>query len=177
MVMFMSNIMLNIVFDDNTCSGYIRRDTYGEELVEKWFGNLVANNIVLHILEIAYLLLQRKANVITGDKTIDSLDDLVKEKYKCFEKFFWPMLVVYKDLRDRGRRVKVLENMRLIMKDKSGDLKLVIILEEKMMISPEFLIRLVSEARKNNLSVIIAVVSLQGDLTYYEINSIEPSVT
>ncbi|MEM1627961.1 MAG: endonuclease [Desulfurococcaceae archaeon] len=173
----MSNDMVSVVFINNTCSGYARRDNRVEELLERWFGTPVADGVVLNMLEIAYLLLQKRVRVVMGDKVIDSLDDLVKEKHECLEKFFWPMLAVYKDLRDRGRRVRVLGDMRLIVKDKTGDLKLVIVLEEKMMISPDLLINLVSEAMKNNLSIILAIVSLQGDLTYYEINSITPLVT
>jgi tRNA-intron endonuclease len=79
------------------------------------------------------------------------------------------MLSVYKDLRDRGRRVRILEPMKFLVKDKSGHLRLVLILEEKNPVNINMLEQLVEEARRNNMLATLAIVSLQGELTYYEV--------
>ena len=165
-----------IIFDNNSCRGYVEGDL-SRELVERWFGKYEDNRLVLDLVEIAYLLLTERALVVTSNNKFDKLSDLVHAHGECFKSFFWPMLTVFKDLRERGRRVRVLEPLKFLVKDKSGRLRLVLILEEKSPVSIETIARFVEESRRNNLLATLAIVSLQGELTYYEVIQADLRVT
>jgi len=157
-----------IIFDSKSCRGYAEEST-AVELAERWFGKYEGSRLLLDLVEIAYLLLSGHTKVIVENKTVSKLDDLVSTHSECFKSFFWPMLSVFKDLRDRGRRVKILEPMKFLVKDKTGRLRLVFILEEKNPVSINILEQLVEDARRNNMLATLAIVSLQGELTYYEV--------
>jgi tRNA-intron endonuclease len=157
-----------VVFDTTKCKGYVTGNA-AEELVERWFGKYEDNRLSLDLVEVSYLLLSGYAQVVANDRAITTLEELASVYGECFKSFFWPMLSVYKDLRDRGRRVRILEPMKFLVKDKSGHLRLVFILEEKSPVSINILEQLVEEARRNNMLATLAIVSLQGELTYYEI--------
>jgi len=88
--------------------------------------------------------------------------------------FFWPKLIVYRDLRERGRRVRVLSDDKFIVKDKYGDLRYVVILEEGRLRNVSDILGHVETTTSNNLKLVYAIVSLQGDLTYYELTKISP---
>jgi hypothetical protein len=53
----------------------------------------------------------------------------------------------------------------------------VFILEEKSPINIDILEKLVEEARRNNMLATLAIVSLQGELTYYEVTQADLRVT
>lgn len=156
-------------FDEEACSGYLIRSSMVDELAEKWYGKYHGNKLLLSLVEIAYLLSQGKLLVKLGDKEIVTVEELVKERTNCFDKYFWPMLSVYKDLRDRGRRVRVLEPMKFLVKDKTGELRLVYVLEEKYSVDIDSLRKIAEDARRNDLEATIAIVSLHGELTYYDL--------
>jgi len=80
---------------------------------------------------------------------------------------------VYNDLRSRGRRVRVLEDGKFLVKHKDNTLRLLVVLEEKQLVSASHLLDLVRQAQRNGLIFIAAIVSLQGDLTYYELNVVD----
>lgn len=165
--------MRKLIVDFNTslCKGYVGKSIFTDELVERWFGRYHKNNLVLELIEIAYLISQGRVSVRIGDTVVESIEDLVKNASGCFDKSFWPMLSVYKDLRDRGRRVRVLGPMKFLAKDKTGSLRLIYVLEEKYEIPINTLHEVVSEARRNDLSATLAIVSLHGELTYYDLIS------
>ncbi|MEM0002249.1 MAG: endonuclease [Desulfurococcaceae archaeon] len=163
--------VLVVYFDESNCKGYAYRSSLTDELVERWFGKYYDNKLVLDLVEVAYLLSQEKVVVRTDRESINSVEELVKRYGKCFDKFFWPMLSVFKDLRDRGRRVRVVETLKFLVKDKTGDLRVVYVLEEKMSLNINSLQNIVNEAVRNNLKATLAIVSLQGELTYYDITS------
>jgi len=156
-------------FDPRSCKGFLEKSPLADELAEKWFGKYFENRLELDLVEVAYLLLQGRAHIRYSNSFISDLDNLVSTYPQCFEKFFWPMLTVYKDLRDRGRRVKVIEAMKFLVRDKSGDLRLIQVLEEKTPLQTSRVFDLIDEARRNNLKVTLAIVSLHGELTYYEL--------
>jgi len=166
----------DIVFDASSCKGYVEGGAV-RELTERWFGKRENNKLYLDLVEIAYLLLSGRARVIESDRVISKLDDLVKAHSTCFKSFFWPMLSVFKDLRDRGRRIRIIEPLKFLVKDKSGHLRLVLILEEKNPVDISVLERFVEEARRNNMLATLAIVSLQGELTYYEVTQADLRVT
>lgn len=163
-----------VKFDSNTCKGYIDEPSLADELANKWFGKYYQNKLVLDLVEVAYLLSTGKIVVDDGlGRRIHDLNTLVSEHASCFEKFFWPMLTVLKDLRERGRKVRVIEPMKFLVKDKSGELRLIYILEEKSPIQVNYITEIISKALRNNLKATLAIVSLHGELTYYELSQAE----
>lgn len=159
--------LIELLFDHLTCSGVVKNPILIDELSQRWYGRREGDKLVLNLVETAYLLSTGKAMVRVGDRVVETLQDLVSIHGRCFDDKFWPMLSVFKDLRERGRRVRVIEPMKFLVKDKSGELRLVFILEEKYLVSTERLVEIVSEARRHNLKATFAIVSLQGELTYY----------
>lgn len=169
------NKLVLIEFDPSSCRGYVRESPYVEDLSNRWYGKKFQEGLILDLVEIAYLLSNGKLAVkdpSSGDVVRD-MNELVSRFSACFEKFFWPMLTVFKDLRDRGRRVRVVEPMKFLVKDKNGDLRLIYVLEERSPVSIDKILETIIEARRNNLKATIAVVSLYGELTYYEISQVE----
>ncbi|MEM2171056.1 MAG: endonuclease [Desulfurococcaceae archaeon] len=162
--------MTKIHFDSESCKGYLNRSPRADELAERWFGVYHNDRLVLNLVEVAYLLSTSKALVRLDDGSeVREVEELIKKRGSCFDKYFWPMLAVFKDLRERGRRTRVLDQCKFLVKDKTGDLRLIYVLEEKLNIDMQTLHNIVDEARRNNLKVTLAIVSLQGELTYYDI--------
>ncbi|OYT41067.1 MAG: endonuclease [Desulfurococcales archaeon ex4484_58] len=162
-----------VFFDKEKCRGYVASNEQANDLEKRWYGRREAGKLSLDIVELAYLLL-RKQLVIMDLKKIEDLNSFLNNYYFCLEEFFWPRLIVYKDLRDRGRRVKVLDQDKFIVKDKYGDLRLVVVLEEGSMRRITSISEHIDKAMDNNLKLVYAIVSLQGDLTYYEVTKIKP---
>ena len=156
-------------FDKNTCRGYVDDKRLIEQFEKKWYGVRDGERLVLDIVEIAYLLLKGKTMIVEDSNIIKSFDDFLKNYYSCLETFFWPRLIVYKDLRDRGRRVKIMDIDKFIVRDKYGDLRLVIVLEEGNTKEVSSIKQHIETALDHNLKLVYAIVSLQGDLTYYEV--------
>ncbi|MCY0868741.1 MAG: endonuclease [Desulfurococcus sp.] len=158
-----------VVFDTATCRGVVVDQPSIEALVEKWFGRRSEEGLILDLVEVSYLILEGRAVVETRRGVVlESLGSLMEEAPSCFKDFFWPQLLVYKDLRDRGRRVQILGQGRFLVRDKHGSLRIVRVLEEKREVSIQELMKEVEDARSNSLSLVLAIVSLQGDVTYYE---------
>ncbi len=162
----------DVFIDHDKCLGVLEDPNGIRDLYNRWFGRVEDNKLYLEIVEIAYLLLKSRIRIRDHGEVINSLELFMNKFYDCIKEFFWPKLVVYKDLRDRGRRVRVLKDNEFLVKDKYGDLRLVVVLEEGRNIDVDELTRWISKARDNNLIPVLAIVSLQGDLTYYEISSI-----
>lgn len=161
-------------FDQSKCVGIVRDENSINDLNKKWFGRIEGNALILDIVELAYLLLKNRIKIIVGEQEITTYDEFLEKNYNCLKQFFWPKLAVYKDLRDRGRRVRVIDDRKFLVKDKHGNLKLVIVLEEGSNRSADTIIHDIETAHSNSLELIYAIVSLQGDLTYYEVSKIEP---
>lgn len=168
------SLINDIEMDLNTCTAKVTDPAIVEEFDDKWFGRRENNTLVLNHVELAYLIIKRKVRVKIGGEEVNGLNEFITKADKCLDKFFWPTLLVYKDLRDRGRRVKVIGKDRFLVKDKHGDLKLVVVLEEGSLREVSSILNDVNTASDNNLGLVYAIVSLQGDLTYYEVSKIEP---
>ncbi|MGC9011351.1 endonuclease [Thermogladius sp.] len=159
--------------DKGSCTGIVE-DGNVQELEERWFGERSGDVLVLNVIELSYLLLTGKAVADVEGKTVRSLEDLMKTAVECFKDYSWSNLVVYKDLRDRGRRVRIVDKNTFMMKDKHGDIRLVLVLEEKSRLGVKDILEFAEKSTRNNVSPIVAVVSLQGEVTYYEVHKIEP---
>ncbi len=162
-----------IEFDPAICRGYCRNPVLAESFERRWFGRRENGLLYFTMEEIAFLLLKGYACVRVSGKTYSDLGELMDEYYSCFQRMFWPRLLVYNDLRGRGRRVRVVDNEKFLVKHKDNTLRLLVVMEEKQLIKASKLYDLVLQARKNGLYFVAAIVSLQGDLTYYEISSID----
>ena len=160
--------------DKGSCTGLVE-DGSAREFEEKWFGEKSGDKLFLNIIEISYLLLTGRIIVETDGRIISTLEDFMKSSLECFKEYSWSNLVVYKDLRDRGRKVRVLGKNVFMMKDKHGDIRLVLILEEKSPLGVKDIIEFAEKSMRNNITPIVAIVSLQGEITYYELARIEPS--
>ncbi len=163
-----------IVFDNNTCKGYVTSLDLMRELDKKWFGRIEESKLVLDVVEVAYLILKNKITIKVNDKKIESFNEFINTCYNCLKGFFWPNLIVYKDLRDRGRRVRVISDNKFLIRDKHGNLRIVIVLEEGSSRKASSIYDDILTANNNGLELVYAIVSLQGDLTYYEVSRIEP---
>lgn len=160
---------ITIYFDEKQCTGYTEKSREIDELVEKWYGRYHGDRYLLDLVELTYLLSMNKIILKHGSEYFENVEDLIGRWGRCFSSSFWPMLSVYRDLRDRGRKIRVLEQFKFLVKDKSGDLRLIYVLEEKLEIKIDRLRDIVNEALRNNIKATLAVVSLQGELTYYDI--------
>ena len=163
-----------ILFDNNTCKGYVTTPDLIKELDKKWFGRIEESKLVLDVVEVAYLILKNKVSITVDNKELQSFNDFINTCYNCLKGFFWPNLIVYKDLRDRGRRVRVISNNKFLIKDKHGNLRIVIVLEEGSFRKASSIYDDILTANNNGLELVYAIVSFQGDLTYYEVSRIEP---
>lgn len=162
-----------VVFSPEDCVGFIEDNRVAQELAGRWFGCVTDRGLALNTVEISYLLVENQALIESGEELLANIGELMRCAPQCFKDNFWPQLVVYKDLRDRGRRVKVVSPGVFLVKDKTGTLKLVYVLEEKTNITGDYLIQSIERGRSNNMPVVFAIVSLQGDLTYYEASKID----
>ena len=162
-----------IEFDPNKCIGICSDRAIADALDKRWFGRWDDDRLLLSIEELAYLLLKKQICVCVGNKIYEDLSMLMDDYYNCFQKMFWPRLLVYNDLRGRGRRIRVLEDGKFLVKHKDNTFRLLVVLEEKQLVNASQLLDLVRQAQRNGLIFIAAIVSLQGDLTYYELNVID----
>ncbi len=161
-----------IIFDTDTCKGLIKDNYY--DLSNKWFGRETKEGLELSIIETAYLLISERAKIVICDEEISGLEEFMEKAYNCLREFFWPSLLVYKDLRDRGRRIRVIQDGEFVIKDKHGALRMIKVLEEGHRITLDGIVSSIEKAVDNALSLVIAVVSLQGDITYYEVGRMDP---
>ncbi len=164
--------LYTIFFDKEKCRGHVF-DADARSLENRWYGTRLGNTLELALEEIVYLLLRGDAQVRDQNTIYKSFEELLRAHSTCFKKMFWARLVVYKDLRDRGRRVRPLGD-KFLVKHKDGSIRLVIVLQEKTPIETEKLSVWSRQALSNNLILVLAMVSFQGDLTYYEVSKIEP---
>ncbi len=96
-----------------------------------------------------------------------SLEELLKRMNK---RELWITFSVYLDLLKRGRRVEpgVADNELVLEKLRVK----VYVFEENSLVKPEMLIDIIEKASRQDYKVVIAVVDMYGDVTYYEVSKI-----
>ncbi len=119
----------------------------------------------IHPLQVAYLLHTSNAIVLDENDREMSLHEFVS---RFSNPSFWITFSTYVDLRKRGRRVEpgLLDN-ELVIEDRK--LK-IYVFEECVPIHIEKLMQLVDTSIRQGYKVVIAVVDMHGDVTYYEVD-------
>lgn len=153
----------------NTIIRYVNGKAYAAEvsrdLAEK-FGLVSGGEVPLPIL--LHLVYTDKAKVY-DDKGVDlGFEDLVKSirDSEAFSTF-----IVFHDLAKKGKNIRVGTSAReLVLPD--DNIK-VYVLDEDSYISAEDLYKLVDKTIKQDYRLVIAVVDLNGEITYYEVNKMD----
>ncbi len=149
---------------------------YSAELVEKGYGEVEGENLLLNLCEAAYLLDRGDLMVVdSGGKRI-SFEEIVTLGAKT-DPDFWVKLLVYSDLRSRGLQAKVISGSQPIIvvdrKTREGEKRyLVVCLEEGKRIGfreVEVFIRRALEARRE---LVTAIVDKEGNISYYKVDKV-----
>ncbi|UXD22141.1 hypothetical protein IPA_02075 [Ignicoccus pacificus DSM 13166] len=139
--------------------------------------------MVLHPLEVAYILFMGEGKAITEDgreldfneylglvlKTLEERCE--REGVGCvLSKLFWSMFTVYYDLRKRKRKVipEVRREGTLLEIRRNKWWAEYLVLEEGVEITIDELLSWVEDVRANDLNSIVAIVDRNGSVTYYE---------
>ncbi len=125
-----------------------------KSLLNRGFGVERGGKIVLHPVEVAYLACNPSYSVYEGGKKLE-LEDVFRWCFSNRENVL--LFFVYRDLRDRGRRVRIQGNR---------------IVEKKVYlpVSERDILRFSEFSLKSGLKPdILAVVDEEGDVTYYRL--------
>ncbi len=144
----------------------------------KLVGEIVENKVVLNLYEALYLVEKRVLEVLSGSKSLRK-DEIIEIGRKIDERFL-EKYCVYKDLKSRGYIVgaglkfgadfRVYEKGAKI-KDRNVHSKWIVwVFRQGDKIDLEFLASVVRVAHSTRKKVLLAVVDVEGDVTYYEID-------
>ena len=122
---------------------------------------------LLHPLIATYLVYSNIAKIV--DESGKELS--LKEVINMFsDRNFWITFSVFLDLRKRGKKVEPgIEPNELILESEKTK---VYVFEENALVKARDLVSLVGRSMKQNYRVLIAVVDMYGDVTYYEVNKL-----
>jgi len=145
------------------------------------FGEVKDEKIQYGLVEVAYLLEKKKADVVDGRNKELSFDDLVK-KAKKIEYNFWVRYMVFRDMRDRGYIVKTAlkfgADFRVYdrgVKPGEDHAKWILypVFEGEKFSWYEFSAknRVAHSTRKN---LLLGIVDVENDVTYYSIAWLKP---
>ncbi len=145
-------------------------------LASKLIGEIVENKVVFNLYEALYLLERGKLEIVHDGKTLTK-DDLIRIGVKRDERFL-EKYIVYKDLKSRGYIVgaglKFGSDFRVYEKganlsDRRTHSKWVVwVFRQGEKLPLEFLASVIRVAHSTRKKVLIAVVDIEGDVTYYE---------
>lgn len=144
--------------------------------VSKLIGEIIENKVVFNLYEALYLMEKGVLDVVFDGKTL-SKDDLLNAGIKNDERFL-EKYIVYKDLKSRGYIVgaglKFGADFRVYEKgakleDKNVHSKWIVwVFRQGDKLDLEFLASVIRVAHSTKKKVLIAVVDIEGDVTYYE---------
>ena len=158
----------------------VREKKVKDLLIPKGFGDKKDSDLILDLLETAYLLEKEKFEVMQDKKKV-TLEDILALSQKK-DKNFYNKLIVFKDLRERGFVVKTgfkfgfdlrvyprgkkpgEEHTQWVVKVTTQD-------EKTTMIEYSRMIRLSGNIKT---TLLIAVVDSENDVNYYETKRITP---
>lgn len=147
-------------------------------LLAESYGEDCGDHIVLHPFETIYLLMKGKAK-INDKQSRDAIRDIVSKAVQRDPNFV-NKLSAYLDLRERGFVVKILKNKRSIIFevfDRQADITLdesrcvIMVVQAEKSIGIEDLDTALSEAKKINKMLVLAIVDQDGDIVYYKVDS------
>ncbi len=121
-----------------------------------------------HPVYIAYYLYIGCAEVYDDKGTKLTLSELF-EKFSS-EKNLWIVFSVYSDLRRRGKKPEIGLDINELCLDECKTR--IYVFEENTLVKVETLNELIDKNIRQNSRVIIAIVDMYGDVTYYELNRI-----
>ncbi|EZQ03226.1 MULTISPECIES: hypothetical protein [Acidianus] len=107
-----------------------------------------------------------------GNITSQLIDKLIK--YYKTDKNIWDEIVVYFDLKNKGKRVRKSKMSKVLeILDSSGKVKsIVFIYMENQPIILDEIFKFLNMAKSLSLDVFLAIVDKYGDITYYSISSL-----
>ena len=148
----------------------------GEELEERGYGRREGGNLVLSLIEAAYLVDKGDLEVVSEDGAVLSFEELIRMA-AINDSSFWVKLLVYSDLRYRGLRARPLESafpaFLVEKKVREGEKRyLVLCLEEGARIGfkdVEAYLRRAMEARRE---LVFAIVDKEGNISYYRVEKV-----
>ncbi len=121
---------------------------------------------VLYLIYLGYeVILGRNNKPLDFNKVINLTND----------KELWVKFVVYYDLRNRGRRVKVRSDKGFTFSDPQSNRDVeVVVMEESRKLKAYELIEIIDKYTKMNKDVLLAIADRHGDVTYYQLSRIHP---
>ena len=143
-------------------------------LYNEGYGVLEGDKLVLEPVEALYLAYTGRLKVKHGDEVLEC--NKLLEIFKERDPHVWVVFSVYYDLRRRGRVVKPgpARNSLLMFKGKNKPSKYIVyVVEETVMMKLSDLVEWIDMGSRMDKDVLLAVVDKHGDITYYEISSIQ----
>lgn len=127
------------------------------------------NNILyLDPLEAVFLLEKKKIKIVSENKeiTFKEFFQKISEEKHSFETQY----LIYRDLRNRGYPISIIDQHTFSLNKKY----LIFTFSEDDIITVSKLEKLCRQTIEEKTSILIGVVDEEGDITYYEISTIEP---
>ena len=126
------------------------------------------NILYLDPLEAVFLLEKKKIKIVSEDKYIafkEFFQKISEEKHS-----FETQYLIYRDLRNRGYPISIIDQHTFSLNKKY----LIFTFSEDDVITVSKLEKLCKQAIGEKASILIGVVDEEGDITYYELSTIEP---
>ena len=160
---------LVLVKDKNPMWRILLAEGYGEDLGEY---------VVLHPLEAIYLLMKGKA-MIYGKSEKDIVKNILRESIQKDQELVIK-LGAYLDLRERGFSVKIIKNKEPLIFEvfnRQADITIdesrcvIMVVQAEKSIEIKDLDKALSEAKKMNKMLVLAIIDQDGDVVYYKVDS------
>lgn len=133
------------------------------------FGKEKGKVIELNPYECFYIIKKRKGILEFEKKKIKDILEIIK-----ILKIDLVIYRVFEDLRDRGYFIKIYKNKYIIVYEKGTDIEryLCYPIHERHIIESKEINYLLELCKKLHIELLIAVVDIEGDVTYYKIKEL-----
>ncbi len=138
-------------------------------------GRREGDEVILHPVEVLFLLEQGRASVIYEGREINVEEFFEIISSTTFSDRFLSLYAVYYDLRNRGHRAFPeyrINNTVVIFKKERPKIE-VLVLEEGVKISLRYLLDWLEGVRKMDWESWVAIVDRNGNVTYYETSKVD----
>lgn len=133
------------------------------------FGKQINNdNLEISFLEALYLVEEEKLKITHNKKNVSFEEIMIKASK--IEKNLDLKYLVYKDLRNRGKIIKIDEDKKndFFCLENGKKTFLINVFSEKDIVNFNDILTKINKAEKENIDLFFAVVDEEGDITYYE---------